>query len=265
LKRCILTLLLFAVFSHPDPSSAQTFSSVPASIKTLPPIPAIPCGGPFAAFCIPANQYIATYNSYVSAINKINEIGLEVRSYARYPQQISSTFQTNMNGIASVLQQANTLSANSQNIERQVSQLWPNYAPGTPLSSLNGTLENNTATSIIAELKGAKLLNQSTTDASMTASIAGIRSAAANAQNPTQAAQVEVQLLTLIWEQLVKEQNLLALRMSEEAQHDLSQAANDRQQRQYDQAIVTRLQNAADGTPPSFTPAQINAMFNTGR
>jgi hypothetical protein len=256
-----MLLTVFILLGTPIATAAQTFFPQSVSIQTLQPLPAIPCAGPFAAFCAPANQYISTYNSYVNAINRVNEIGLEVRTYARYPQVITSHFKANMQSVADLLQQAQTLSFTTQNIERQVSSIWPNYTPGTPLAQLNGTLEDQTASAIVAELKGAGLLDSSSTADSVTTTIDDMRSAAAKAQNPTQTGQVTVQLLSLVWEELVKEKRLLALRMSEEAQHDLTQTAQERQQRLYDQAIVTNLQHEADTTPPTLSDTQVRTML----
>jgi P-type conjugative transfer protein TrbJ len=258
----LVALTFAAIMCTTNPTSAQTFSAVSSSIKTLPPLFALPCHDPLG-FCNSANQYISAYNSYVSSINKINEIGKSISQYTRYPQQISSTFRNDMNTVANILQQSHGLNFITGGIERQVSLQWPNYSPGTPLSNLNQTLEDNTATSIVAALKGAGAIDTSNTDASTTKVISDIRTAGANAQNPTQAAQLMVQLLTLIYEQQVKEERLLALRMSEEAQHDLSEVARSRQQRQYDEEIVTNLQQAAVTTPPAFTIQQLRAGFGS--
>lgn len=257
LKRFAVSALAATLSFAPLVASAQTFASTPSGIHFLQPIPAMACGDPFG-FCTQANQYISAYNSYVGNINSINNLGW---TYARYPQTVNTGFSTNMQQVANVLQQSQGLNYTVGNVERQVSLQWPTYTPGTPLTTLNGTLETNTATAIVAELKGAGLLDQSNTDASMSAAIRDIRNAGAQAKNQTQELQVITQLLTLIWEEQVKEQRLLGLRMSEEAQHDLSDVASKRQQRLYDESLVTRLQTAADGTPPILSPAQINTIF----
>lgn len=257
MKRFAVVAVAATLSFAPFAASAQTFASTPAGIHFLQPLPAMTCGDPLG-FCQQANQFVSAYNSYVGNINTINNLGW---TYARYPQTVNTNFSSNMQQIASVLQQSQGLNYNVGNIERQVSMQWPTYTPGTPLSSLNGTLENNTASAIVAELKGAGLLDQSNTDASMSAAIRDIRTAGAQAKNQTQELQVITQLLTLIWEEQVKEQRLLGLRMSEEAQHDLSDVASKRQQRLYDEALVKRLQTAADGTPPILSPAQINTIF----
>jgi P-type conjugative transfer protein TrbJ len=263
MMRRLFPIALAAILCSTNPASAQTFSPVSSSIRTLTPLPAVPCGDPLG-FCQQANQYISAYNSYVSSINKINEIGKSVSQYTRYPQQISTTFSTDMNTVANILQQSRGLNYITGGVERQVSLMWPSYSPGTPLATLNQTLEQNTASSVIATLKGAGALDTSSTDTSITNAIASIRSAAASAQNPTQATQVMVQLLTMIYEQQIKEERLLGLRISEEALHDLDEAARESQQRQYDQAVVTQLQQAAVTTPPTFSLQQLRTGFGLG-
>ena len=259
--RRLLPIIFACVICTTNAVFAQTFSAATSSIPTLKPLPAVTCGDPLG-FCQQANQYISAYNSYVSSINKINEIAKSVSQYTRYPQQLSTTFQSDMTSVAGILQQSHGLNFITGGIERQVSLQWPNYSPGTPLADLNQTLEQNTASSAIATLKGASALDSSSTNVSTTNAIAAIRSAAASAQNPTQATQV--MMLTLIYEQQIKEERLLALRMSEEAQHDLGEAARESQQRQYDQAIITQLRQAAVTTPPTFSLQQLRAGFGSG-
>ena len=256
--RLVAPLLLAIAMVAPPPAARADFTSVGASITTLPPLPA--CGG--TPFCAAANDYIRTYNGFANGLNEINRIGLEVKTYARYPQQVKTNFSNAMNQIANVMQQTQGLNYQVGNIEQQVSQIWPNYRPGTPLAALNAQLNNDSASSIVATLKGAGLLSQASTDSSVSGTIAAIRAASANAVNPTQATQVEVQLLSVMWEQQVKEQRLLELRASEEAQHDLREVARDQQQLQYDQSLVQALQTSADGTPPVFTPGQMNAILS---
>jgi len=258
---CRLVVALVAAIAMTPPAARANFAPVPETIQTVPPLPAIPCGP--TVWCGALNQYIAAYNTYAGNINKINELGLTIRQYERYPQQVSTNFANDMNQVAGILQSTNSLDYLLTNTEQQLSRQWPSYTPGTPLSTLNGVLEQQTAASILAELKGAGLLARGETDTSMASVIADIRAASANAKNPTEATQVEVQLLTLIWEQLVKQDRLLGLRMSEEAQYDLKHVAEERQQRLQEENLVHRLQTEASAVPPSFSDAQLNAIFPT--
>jgi len=253
----IASISLLTIAAFPLVSQAQTvFTPTVPTIQTL---PAVPASCPLS-WCSALNQYISAYNSYTSSINEINRMGMEIQSYARYPQQVQTNFAPTMQQIANILSQNQRIDYQASNAELQVSQLWPNYVPGTPLAALNSELNTMTASSVITTLKGTGILSASSTDASVTQTIAAIRAAAAKAVNPTQATQVEVQLLSLMWEQQVKEQRLLELRMSQDAQHDLREAAMSQQQLQYDQSLVQSLQTSADATPPHFSQSMINAF-----
>ncbi len=250
----VLVAVLTATSARADFEAGPSNATLPGG-SLMQPLPTLPC---VALFCETLNTYISAYNSRIGILNHIQTTAAQ---YQHYAGQVATPFSGEMNQIAQILQKSQSLDYLTGNVDQQISAVWPNYKLGTPLSSLNQILENQSVNAISAELKTAGLVSNSNTSTDMTNTIDQIRKAGAESINPTEGTQAIVQMLTIIWEQLVKEQQLLGLRMQAEAQYNLKSLAAQSAQRQMEQQLVQQINQAASTSLPPLNANDVNALF----
>ena len=253
----VVAIALFASLAAPARADFLTtpVNGLPGG-SLIQPLPSLPC---VAMFCETLNTYISAYNSRIAILNKIQTTAAQ---YEHYAGQVTTPFSSEMNQIATMLSQSQSLDYITGNVDKQISALWPNYKVGTPLATLNQTLEQRSVNAISNEMKTAGLITNGNTSTDMTKTIAAVRTAGAESINPTEGTQAIVQMLTIIWEELVKEQQLLAARMSAEAQYNLQSLSSQSAQQQLEQQLVQRINQAASTSVPPLSSSDVNALFS---
>jgi hypothetical protein len=261
MKTLTATLFIALVMTAPCAVSAQSFSSVGTTINPLQPLapPACP-PTPTYTFCDSLKQQIDVYNHYASVLNEIQRTSREAQQYMRYPTTLQSNISQDVGKVTSIMQQAQGLSFLDKSIDASVQTMMPSWNPGYSTSNLDDYLEGRLENSVTATLTAASGQNA---DISRDSDIVDqIKAAAASGMSPTQTGQMTVQLLGVMYAQMVREQQSVGLKMSQEAAFDLQQVGEARVQRQASQA--QGLQEAASlyPVPPTLTQAQVQQILN---
>lgn len=267
MKRCIVVAVL--VWALVTPASAQTtggFNGVGSSINPMTPLPNLTClpdpmtGGTWD-FCNTMQQQIDVYNHYVGILNHIKEIQREAQQYMRYPQTVRSNISQDLSQLASIVQQAKGLSYLSNSLDSDIAARVPDWNPGYNVSDLNTYLEQGLENSIRGVLKSENA--QSANVKRDTDVVEAIKDAASRSTSPVQTGQMTVQLLSVMYAQMVRQQQATGLQVSQEASYDLQQAAQHHIERQASLATANHLQKRLYPMPPTLTRDQAQAIVNS--
>jgi P-type conjugative transfer protein TrbJ len=264
MKRSLLSVgFLLAAIATALPAAAEQFSSTPSckpmvnAPRQLPPIPCF--NGPTSwNDCNSFAQYIDNYNHWVQIVNEVNDLKCKANEYWNYPASAAAHINEDLNEAADILTRANALSFKDKNLDQEIQQMWPDYNPGYSPQQLDDHLDAITNNSILGVLKAAGALqNHTERDANV---VESIKTAAANAKNPTQATQMTVQLLSVMYEQMVKQQQFAGLKLSQDAEHDMVVAARERQTRMVSEQNGVAQARMMYPVPPKLSSQQLQQL-----
>ena len=264
MKRLFLVAVLLCALVAP--AGAQTFIGVGSSINPLTPIPNLTCipdpytGGTWD-WCNTLQQQIDVYNHYVGILNKIKEMEREAQQYMRYPQSVKGNISDDLSQLAGIVQQAEGLSYLSNSIDQDIAARVPDWNPGYNVSDLNTYLEQGLENSIRGVLKSENAQSSNITRDSDV--VEAIKNAAAHSTSAVQTGQMTVQLLSVMYAQMVRQQQATGLQVSQEASYDLQQAAQHHIERQASLATANHLQKRLYPVPPTLTRDQAEAIVNS--
>lgn len=267
MKRFIIAVLVTCALVAP--AAAQTtggFTGTGSSINPVTPLPNLTClpdpmtGGTWD-FCNTMQQQIDVYNHYVGILNHIQELKREAEQYMRYPQTTKSNISQDLSQIAGIVQQVKGLSYLSHSIDQDVAARVPDWNPGYNVSDLNTYLEQGLENSIRGVLKSENA--QSANIARDTDVVEAIKKASSRSTSSVQTGQMTVQLLSVMYAQMVRQQQATGLQVSQEASYDLQQAAQHHIERQASIATANHLQKRLYPVPPTLTRDQAQAIVNS--
>lgn len=212
------------------PVQAQQFAGSQAcnpSFKAPKPLPSIPCLTlKDWTQCNNVAQYVNNYNQWVQLVNEVQDLQCKASAYWNYPTSAASHIKNDLNEAADILSRANALTVQDKNLDQTIANMWPDFNPGYSTTQMDDRLDAMTNNSLLGVLKAAgALAAHNGRDADL---VEQIKNASASAKNPTQATQMTVQLLAVMYEQMVKQQQFTALKLSQDAQHDLTEASRER-------------------------------------
>lgn len=261
----ILTALFLCLCLSASPALAQ-FVGSGSTINPLTPIPNITCiPNPFTGgawdWCNTLQQQIDVYNHYAGMLNDIERMKIEMQQYMRYPQKVQGYINTDLSHIESIVSQAKGLSFLSHSIDQDIASNVPDWNPGYSLSDLNLYLEQNLENSIRGVLKSASAQNADI--ARDTDTVEAIKDAAASSTSAIQTGQMTVQLLSVMYAQMVRQQQATGLQMSQEAAFDLQQVAQRHVERQASLATAREQQKRLYPVPPTLSKDQVNQILNS--
>lgn len=266
--RKTLLCLLFAV-SLPARAEAQSspIYGTPATIAINPLNPSalsglssVPCptvvGG--WSFCNSVQQWVSMYNHFQAEKNQLLEMQANVQRFATYPQSLAGNVQGDLQRVESLVNQNAGLSFTDQQIQSTVARLFPSYVPGASYAAYTGQLSTATRVSVLNALQVAGLeVSTTQRDADLATMV---KNAVANATSPTQSVQALAQLLSVLIEQIQKEQRLSAGSIQSAGAYYLAQTSRKQTIDQAEQTALAQFQSTMDVTFPAMTQAQTASL-----
>ena len=176
------------------------------------------------------------YNHFQAEKNQLLEMQANVQRFATYPQSLASNVQGDLQRVESLVNQNAGLSFTDQQIQSTVARLFPSYAPGASYAAYTAQLSTATRASVLNALQVAGLeVSTTQRDADLATMV---KNAVANATSPTQSVQALAQLLSVLIEQIQKEQRLSAGSIQSASAYYLAQTSR---KQTIDQAEQTAL------------------------
>lgn len=221
-------LIVVSVMSLVVPSQvmAQTppFSAIGTGISTIQPLPAPACPPtPWYSWCDSLKSQIAVFNSYVDAYNKVQDLKRQSEQYLRYPQQLQTYVQSDVDQLTSIIGRVQQLSWTDvqadQTVNNTVAQLVNTLPPDQVDAHLNKMMFDSIGNTLLQmHLLGAQDLRDSNT-------VNQITLAAANAKSPTQVGQMTVAILGILSSQLSRIENVDKAKINAELSQGFSETA----------------------------------------
>ena len=242
----LLAIVMAGIFVLAFPAPAFSQWSPISTINPMSPVPNITCpplpvGG--WSYCNTLQQQIQSYNQYVQLANQVQSLR---NTSMLYPQSLPAVLSSNLTQISSMIQRLE----NGDAAQRTATN--PNVtgtAQASQFTAQQTQINNNLNQSVSAMLQQMSLVSQQ--QAADTSAVEQIKIASANAKSPAQVAQLQLQLLSILYNNSLEEESLQRQETRIVAEDILQHSAVDRQTQAASQATVNSLNSSTTVALPS--------------